>query len=72
LLDASGVVKTQHDEKALLLWNSFKDRLGQSEFAQMHFDLEALLVPIDDLNSFVSPFSNEEIDEVVRNLKPDK
>jgi hypothetical protein len=72
LLDASGVVKTQHDEKSLLLWNSFKDRLGQSEFAQMHFDLEALLVPIDDLNSFVSPFSNEEIDEVVRNLKTDK
>jgi hypothetical protein len=72
LQDVDGLVRTQHDEKALLLWESFKDRLGQSEYAHMHFDLETLLTPIDDLDSLVTPFSNEEIDEVVKNLKTDK
>jgi hypothetical protein len=67
LLDAGGVVRFQHDEKALLLWESFKDRLGQSEFTHTHSNLGTLLVPIDDLDSLVLPFSNEEIDEVVRN-----
>jgi hypothetical protein len=72
LPDADGVVRIQHDEKALLLWESFKDRLGQSEYAHMHFDLETLLTPIDDLDSLVIPFSNEEIDGVVKNMKIDK
>jgi hypothetical protein len=38
----------------------------------MHFDLETLLSPIDDLDSLVLPFSHEEIDGVVQNLKSDK
>jgi hypothetical protein len=38
----------------------------------MHFDLDTLLTLIDDLDSLVLPFSNEEIDEVVKNLKRDK
>jgi hypothetical protein len=38
----------------------------------MHFDLESILLPIDDLETLVLPFSNDEIDEVVRNLKTDK
>jgi hypothetical protein len=38
----------------------------------MHFDLEALLLPLDDLEALILAFSNDEIDEVVRNLKIDK
>jgi hypothetical protein len=53
------------------LWESFKERLGHSEFSNMHFDLEALLLPLD-LETLIVHFSNDEIDEVVRNLKTDK
>jgi hypothetical protein len=38
----------------------------------MHFDLNSILVPIDNLEDLALPFSNEEIDGVVNNLKSDK
>jgi hypothetical protein len=46
--------------------------LGQSEYHNMHFDLDSILIPTNDLEDLVLPFSNDEIDEVVSNLKPDK
>jgi hypothetical protein len=54
------------------LWDSFKKRLGHSEYSNRYFDLESILLPIDDLEDLVLPFSNDEIDEVIRNLKTDK
>jgi hypothetical protein len=38
----------------------------------MYFDLDSILVPIDDLDDLVLPFTNNEVDVVVRNLKYDK
>jgi hypothetical protein len=38
----------------------------------MHFDLNSILVPSDNLEDLILPFSNEEIDGVVANLKSDK
>jgi hypothetical protein len=38
----------------------------------MHFDLNSILVPSDNLEDLILPFSNEEIDEVMANLKSDK
>jgi hypothetical protein len=72
LQDCNGIERVQHEEKALLLWESFKERLEQSEYSNMYFDLESIILPIDDLETLVLPFSNDKIDEVVRNLKPDK
>jgi hypothetical protein len=72
LLDSDGNVKFQHEDKASLLWDAFKERLGQSEFYQMHFDMDSLLEPIPALDDLVTPFSTEEIDLVVRNLKAEK
>jgi hypothetical protein len=43
--------------------------LGQSEYHNMHFDLDSILIPTNDLEDLVLPFSN---DEVVSNLKTDK
>jgi hypothetical protein len=65
-------VKSLHEEKTQILWESFKEWLGQSEFSQMYFELETLLTPIDDMDFLVHPFTHEEIDDVVRNLKTDK
>jgi hypothetical protein len=38
----------------------------------MHFDLSSLLVPIVNLEDLTLPFSNDEIDGVVSNLKSNK
>jgi hypothetical protein len=65
-------VKSLHEEKTQILWESFKEWLGQSEFSQIYFELETLLTPIDDMDFLVHPFTHEEIDDVVRNLKTDK
>jgi hypothetical protein len=35
----------------------------------MYFDLDSIHVPIDDL---VLPFTNDEVDDMARNLKSDK
>jgi hypothetical protein len=32
-----------HEEKAMLLWNAFKERLGTSEFTHIYLDLQSLL-----------------------------
>jgi hypothetical protein len=46
--------------------------LGQSEFREMYFDLESLLHPVDGLDDLVNPFTTEEIDNIVKDLKNDK
>jgi hypothetical protein len=38
----------------------------------MHFDLNSLLKPINDLEDLVNTSTNEEVDAVVRNLKAGK
>jgi hypothetical protein len=72
LKDNNGVEKFQHEDKASLLWEAFRERLGHSKFSAMHFDLTSLLPPIYDLYDLMIPFTNEEIDTVVRNLKTNK
>jgi hypothetical protein len=43
LIDEQGLEKFGHDEKASMLWESFRSRLGVSEFNQMYFNLSSLL-----------------------------
>jgi hypothetical protein len=33
----------KHEEKTEVLWKSFKDRLGSSDFSHMYFDLYEFL-----------------------------
>jgi hypothetical protein len=56
----------------MILWESFKERPGQGEFSNMHFDLNSIPVPSDNFEDLIMSFSNEEIDGVVANLKSDK
>jgi hypothetical protein len=32
-----------HEDKAQLLWETYKERLGNSEFSHMYFDLNELI-----------------------------
>jgi RNase P/RNase MRP subunit POP5 len=45
LKDSMGNFKSTHEEKVDILWNSFKDRLGVTEFSKMQFNLTELLHP---------------------------
>jgi hypothetical protein len=68
LKDGNGQEKHSHEEKATMLWESFKDRLTTSEFTQMHFDLSLYIHPSANLEGLAMPFTKEEIDSVVTNL----
>jgi hypothetical protein len=56
----------------LILWESFKERLGTSEFQQIHFDLLHLIEPINNLEILESPFLSEEIDKIIKDLSNGK
>lgn len=72
LKDEAGIPVTDHDLKAAILWESFKERLGKSDFQQMLFDLEQYIDPVDTLGDLDEPFAKEEIDEVIKHLPSDK
>jgi hypothetical protein len=72
LKDTQGNSCQQHEEKAALLWDSFKQRLGTSEFSSMVFDLNGLVQRQEELQQLEIPFSKKEIDDVVDGLPNDK
>jgi hypothetical protein len=72
LKDRNGQEKFKHEEKAALIWEAIKDKLGTSEYTQMHFNINDLLSPVAHLEHLASPFSKEEIDKIVANLSPGK
>jgi len=72
LLDHQGNSLCGHEQKAQLLWSSFRERLGITEHNQMLFDLEQFIQPEQDLTSLEEPFRYEEIETVVTNLPNNK
>jgi hypothetical protein len=66
-----GSLASEHDHKVVILWNAFKDRLGQSGYNEMFFDLQTLNQSID-LSQLDSTFSIEEIDNIVKELPLEK
>jgi hypothetical protein len=72
LLDSSGIELSQHEAKAELLWNSFKERMGVSEYTHMYFDLPSILVQESNLSDLERPFSKEENDKMVADLPNNK
>jgi exonuclease III len=66
---------SDHDGKASILWKAFKERMGKSENTQMLFNLESLYGRLnneDKMQSLEVPFSDQEIEEVFKNLPNDK
>jgi hypothetical protein len=41
----NGIDKFNYEDKTHLPWEAFKERLGTSEFNQMHIDLSAFINP---------------------------
>jgi hypothetical protein len=63
---------SEHDQKANLLWNAFKTRLGTSDFLENVFDLSNLINMQDGLQWLDSPFTKQEIDSIIAALPSDK
>jgi hypothetical protein len=47
---------------------AFKERFGTSEYTQIHFDLNDCLPQSIDLEDLAASFTQEEIDNIVKNL----
>ena len=61
-----------HDGKAGLLWNAFRNRLGVPSDTIMLFDLTSFIQPRASLEELVEPFLPEEIDLIVKRMPTDK
>jgi hypothetical protein len=70
--DDDGNVLSDHQEKANAFWLSYKGRMGVSVPTSSTFVLSDLLVPTEDLQSVIAPFSEEEISGIVNSMKPDR
>jgi len=72
LKDSSGNARHSHEAKAEILWVAFKERVGKSEFTQILYNLDQMLQPDDSLHSLETPFTREEVENVVNNLPNNK
>lgn len=61
-----------HEGKAAIIWNAFRNRMGVTEETVMQFQLEDLFSSQVDLSSLIEPFTQEEINNIVRRMPPDK
>jgi hypothetical protein len=69
--DDDGSTLTTHSEKANAFLHSFKDRMGVCrETSPM--DLRVVIKKVENLDSLVTPFSDEEIDNIVQHMKLDR
>lgn len=64
-----GETIVDHDHKAQVLWDSFKERLGVSEFTGISYNLASLIttLPMEHLN-LDSDFSEEEITTTIKKI----
>jgi hypothetical protein len=67
-----GSIAEEHEEKAGILWQSFRDRLGLSQPISNSFDFSHFFVQQEGLENLSQPFTQEEIDKVVANMPSDK
>jgi hypothetical protein len=54
-----------------VLWNPFKDRLGQSEYVKIPFDLNGTIHSVE-MPELHEPFSTQEIDALIKDPPIDK
>lgn len=67
-----GSILTSHKDKEQHIWEEFKERLGKQEHTRFGFDPTSILHRCNDLGFLEEPFSEVEIDFVVRHLPNDK
>jgi hypothetical protein len=61
-------MESRHEDKAYLLWEAYKHRLGTSEFPHIFFYLHNLLIETKNWKWLEELFSKEEIDASYKNF----
>lgn len=69
---SDGTEIEEHAGKEAIVYQSFKERLGTSGNFQMKYDLPQIIKKIADLDQLTIPFTKEEIDNVIREMPPDR
>ena len=72
IMNDQGIWIHDHEGKAGLLWNSFRNRMGTTSSPTMLFYLSSLVTPVNDLDSLAAPILQEEVDLVVKCMPADK
>lgn len=72
LLDQNGNQVFDHEGKATILWNIYKNRMGVSDLPSMVFNLPDLFDDNGDIFFLCDQISTKEIDCVVKNMPGDK
>jgi hypothetical protein len=72
ITSTDGITVTEHEAKASILFQAYKNRLGVSDNHNMLFNLNHLFSPIEGLEAISAPFSKEEIDKVIQKIPLDK
>lgn len=65
-------VATDHHEKAAILLDAYKARMGTASRPKMYFNLNNLVRKHNNLDQLSAPFDREEIDKVVMQIPVDK
>lgn len=68
----NGDVISDHATMAGLFLQEFKQRMGCSKEIQMGFDLSSIIKKVDGLDELTMPFSEEEINLVIKQMPPDR
>ena len=58
--------------KEAVLFQTYKERLGRSSQTDMRFDLRRIIKKVDGLHALSSPFTRNDIDQVVKELPSDR
>lgn len=66
-LDNDTIV-TSHQEKAQILHNTYKDRMGTQGQVQMVLNLAELITPVENLDHLSEMASKEEVDSIIKNM----
>jgi hypothetical protein len=69
---SDGTDVSKHEEKATILWSSFRDRLGGTTHIVVPEEILSLVRTVNNLQELSVNFSEEEIDKVVASLPIDK
>jgi hypothetical protein len=69
---SDGTEVIEHEEKAAVLWSSFKERLGVSNNNVVPEKILQLVQHVQNLEDLSARYTHEEIDKVVANLPADK
>jgi hypothetical protein len=68
----NGDIVSDHEHMAGVIYQKYRDRMGQSRGINMGFDLANLLHPVAGLDHLTRPFTKEEMDLIVKHMPADK